>query len=159
MRTLYRFTRVFLIFFYLVAFVNCEKEKDPVVITLTVDVSELGDDRNNPGGCILTAKPDSVVIEDTSTKDFTILVADGTEIIWEGITDDNKKVNINTISYLRGTNIFNTPNLNGQLAGGKQKVKGKIKRPTPPGQDYEYSIRFAVPGHGSYTIDPKIQVN
>ncbi|MGB5646244.1 hypothetical protein [Muriicola sp.] len=133
---------------------------DPVVITLTVDTEQLGNDRNMPGGCTLTAVPSSVVIStDSNPKSFTIQVKDGTEIEWVGVTTKGEDVKIKNIKWIRGINIFNKTNIPGQNSGGKEKVKDKIKRKTATDMDYEYLIEFKVQREGKYTLDPKIKVN
>ncbi len=132
---------------------------DPVVITLTVDTSQLGNDSNAPGGCTLTATPSSVVVPgDNNPKMFTIQVEDGDDLEWEGVTQDGEDVKIKKIGFIKGINIFDSRNIFGRIRDGKEKVNAKIKRKTAHGLDYEYLIEFKVQGFGKYTLDPKIKV-
>ncbi|NNJ89664.1 MAG: hypothetical protein HKP53_09700 [Eudoraea sp.] len=132
---------------------------EAVLITLTVDTSQLGDERNAPGGCTLTASPSSVVIPgDANPKMFTVKVKNGTDIEWEGVTQDGDEVKIKKIGFLKGINIFNSKNVPGKVKNGKEKVKAKIKRKTAAGLDYEYLIEFKIKGFGTYILDPRIKV-
>ena len=145
--------------FFLFCSLSFGQAGDHVVITLTVDTSQLGDDRKAPGGCTLTATPASVVVPgDNNPKMFTIQVEDGDEVEWEGITQDGKEVKIKKIGYIKGINIFDSRNIAGKMKNGKEKVNAKIKRKTAHGLDYEYLIEFKVQGFGKYTLDPKIKV-
>jgi hypothetical protein len=133
---------------------------DTVTITLTVDTSQLGDDRNAPGGCTLSAVPNSVVIsDDGNPKNFAIQIKNGTELIWEGYSKSGKDVKIKKIGYVKGINIFDRNNIPGTNIGGKEKVKAKAKRKTATDLDYEYLIEFRIKGFGRYTLDPRIKVN
>lgn len=132
---------------------------DPVKILLTVNTSELGNDNNAPGGCTLTATPASVVIFGANNpKMFTIEVMDGTDIEWEGVTQDGDEVKIKKIGFIKGINIFDSKNISGKIKDGKEKVNVKVKRKTAPGLDYEYLIEFKVKEFGRYTLDPIIKV-
>ncbi len=134
-------------------------QSDTVVITLTVDTSKLGDDSNAPGGCTLTATPSSVIAPgNNNVKMFTIQVEDGSDIEWEGVTQDGEEVKIKKIGFIKGMNIFDSRNIFGKIKDGKEKVNAKVKRKTAPGLDYEYLIEFKVKGFGKYTLDPIIKV-
>lgn len=130
-----------------------------VTITLTVDTTNLGSDRDAPGGCTLSANPSSVVIvDDGNPKNFTIKVPVGTDVIWEGITQDGEDVKIKKIGYRSGMNIFDTMNIPGRINNGREKVEAKVRRKTPRDMDYTYAIEFKVKGFGRYNLDPKIRV-
>ncbi len=161
MKTFNHSTRTFFILLCLLVFTTCKKEKDPVIVTLTVNTSQLGEQLVDPPGCTLSATPSSVVIfDDGNPKNFTILVKDGTEIEWEGVTSDGGDVDIKKIIYKGGTNIFDKDSIPGIDDKGKEKVKVKVKRKTALNNDYVYKIKFKVKNKERIQmIDPKIQVN
>jgi len=157
MKKLKQFYRTSFILLLLLSSYSCQT--DTVVITLTVDTAQLGNDRNNPGGCTLSATPASVVIfDDGDPKTYTIKVEKGTEIIWEGVTTDGDDIKIKNITYVEGTNIFNSNSIPGKVQNGKEKVKGKARRKTAKDKDYVYKIKFRVDEFGNFTLDPKIRV-
>ncbi len=131
-----------------------------VTITLTVNTDNLGSDNDAPGGCTLSATPSNVVIvDDGNPKNFTIEVPVGTEITWEGITQNGEEVMIRRIRYLGGMNIFNSASIPGNIINGLEKVRANPVRRTPRDMDYSYGITFRVRGFGRYNLDPKIRVN
>jgi len=159
MKTLHSMKSTLALLLFLICSLSFGQVSGPVVITLTVDTSQLGDDSNAPGGCTLTATPASVVVPgDSDPKMFTIQVEDGTDLEWEGITQDGEEVKIKKIGFIKGINIFDSRNIFGRINDGKEKVNAKIKRKTAPGLDYEYLIEFKIKGFGKYTLDPKIKV-
>ena len=159
MKTLHSMKSTLALLLFLFCSIGFAQTSDPVIITLTVDTSKLGDDSNAPGGCTLTAIPASVVVPGVSDpKMFTIQVEDGTDLEWEGITQDGEEVKIKKIGFIKGINIFDSRNIFGRISDGKEKVNAKIKRKTAPGLDYEYLIEFKVKGFGRYTLDPIIKV-
>ncbi|WP_235295807.1 hypothetical protein [Portibacter marinus] len=133
-----------------------------VFITLTVDTTLLGNDRNAPGGCTFSVEPaDKLVFNDPNNpKLFTIQVDSSDVIEWQGKTTGDVEVKIRRISFIRGTNIFDSEIVKGTMINGKEKVKANPKRNTLEDKDYEYSIRFKMKGDffKFYEIDPKIKV-
>lgn len=89
---------------------------------------------------------------------FTIAVDESDVIEWQGITTTGDDVKIKKIGFIGGTEIFGSRNINGRISNGKEKVKAKPNKKTPPGKDYEYSINFKPDGFKFYQIDPKIRV-
>ncbi len=160
MKTFKRIVRTFLILLIPFYVINCKKDKAiPVVITLTADTSQIGEELIDPPGITLSAKPASVVIfDDGDPKMFTIKVKVGTDIVWEGVTAEGGDVDIEKIIYKSGTNIFDKDSIPGKIDKGKEKVKLKVKKKTTPGNDYVYKIKYKV-SNRTYTLDPKIQVN
>ncbi|MBT8283165.1 MAG: hypothetical protein KJO86_05460 [Muriicola sp.] len=157
MKTLKHFYQTIFILLLLIGNYSCESET--VVITLTVDTAQLGNDRNNPGGCSLSATPASVVIvDDGDPKTFTIRVDKGTQLTWEGVTTTGDDIKMKNITYVKGTNIFNRNSIPGKVRNGKEKVKGKARRKTAKDKDYVYKIKFKVDEFGNFTLDPKIRV-
>ena len=147
----------YLLFIFLLIFSNTFSQKgDPVVITLVVDITQLGDDPNNPGGCIFMAEPNSVVLINPNPKDFTVHIDNGKKIKWIGRTTDGDVVKILKIYYQNGTNVFNKTNLRRCLFG--KKVRNKVRRLTAENMDYTYGVKFKVKKKGKYSLDPKIRV-
>ncbi len=159
MKTLNSIKGSLVLILFLFCSISFGQTVEPVKILLTVDTSQLGDDNEAPGGCTLTATPGSVVVPgDSNPKMFTIQVQDGTDLEWEGVTQDGEEVKIKKIGFIKGINIFDSRNISGKIKDGKEKVNVKIKRKTAPGLDYEYLIEFKVQGFGRYTLDPRIKV-
>ena len=146
--------------FYLSFFGYSYGQEPTVTITLKVDTTLLGNDRNAPGGCEFIVEPSSVVIvnDPNDPKTFAINVSEDDIIEWQGITTTGQDVKIKKIKFIGGTEIFGSGTVNGQSRNGKEKVKAKPIRTTPSGKDYEYSIRFKTKGMPYYVIDPKIKV-
>ncbi|MEY8021817.1 hypothetical protein AB8P51_13355 [Muriicola sp. SD30] len=146
-----------LCFVFLFISISLFSQKDDVVdIILTVDVSQLGDNPNAPGGCTFMAEPNAVVLENLTAKDFTIGVENGKKLKWKGRTTDGDVVKILKIHYLSGTNIFNKSNLRRCLFG--RKVRNRVRQTTIDKPDYIYGIKFKVKKKGKYYLDPKIRV-
>ena len=143
------------------AFFGFVQAQEPTVtITLTVDTEFLGDDRKAPGGCTFTVVPaDRVVVNDPNDpKTFTIKVEESDVIEWQGTTTTGGDVRIKKIDFIAGTDIFDTNPVRGRNSNGKEKVKAKPNKKTPPGKDYEYSITFKPDSLQTYKIDPRIKV-
>tara|TARA_R110002051_G_scaffold102650_2_gene174077 strand:- start:763 stop:1242 length:480 start_codon:yes stop_codon:yes gene_type:complete len=137
-----------------------QSQEPTVIITLTVDTAALGSDRDNPGGCTFTVIPANkgIVNDPNDPKSFTILVEETDVIEWQGITTTGDNVRIKKIGFIAGTEIFGSNNIYGRTENGKEKVKAKPNKKTPPGNDYEYSVRFKPDGFSNYNLDPKIRV-
>ena len=137
-----------------------QAQEPTVIITLTVDATALGNERDAPGGCTFTVTPANKLVynDPNNPKAFTIAVEETDVIEWQGITTTGDDVRIKKISFIRGTEIFGSNNIYGRNENGKEKVKAKPNKKTPPGQDYEYSIRFKPDGFSNYDLDPKIRV-
>tara|TARA_R110000744_G_scaffold86450_1_gene168985 strand:+ start:600 stop:1088 length:489 start_codon:yes stop_codon:yes gene_type:complete len=135
--------------------------QDPTVtITLTVDTSLLGDDKDAPGGCTFIVVPaDKVLVNDPNNpKTFSIKVEESDIIEWQGITTAGGEVEIKRIKHVGGTNIFDSTNIYGRIHNGKEKVKAKPNKKTPRDADYVYSIKFKPVGFRTFVLDPKIKV-
>tara|TARA_R110001606_G_scaffold122864_1_gene255971 strand:+ start:2315 stop:2803 length:489 start_codon:yes stop_codon:yes gene_type:complete len=135
--------------------------QDPTVtITLTVDTSLLGDDRDAPGGCTFNVVPaDKILVNDPNNpKTFSIRVEESDIIEWQGFTTTGGEVKMKKITFIGGTDIFESNPVKGQNSNGKEKIKAKPNKKTPAGKDYEYSIRFKPDGFKFYDIDPRIKV-
>ncbi|ALM08840.1 hypothetical protein SB49_14320 [Sediminicola sp. YIK13] len=149
---------ILLLTFSFLGFVQAQEPT--VIITLTVDTAALGNDHDAPGGCSFTVSPaDKVFLNDPNDpKSFTILVEESDIIEWQGITTTGDDVKIKKISFIGGIEIFGSNNIFGRNENGKEKVKAKPNRRTPPGQDYIYAIRFRPDGFSNYNLDPRIRV-
>ncbi|MBT8285605.1 MAG: hypothetical protein HKO75_09540 [Flavobacteriaceae bacterium] len=156
MKTQNQLRSLFCFVFLLISISLFSQKDNSVDIILTVDVSQLGDDPNDPGGCTFMAEPNAVVLENLNAKDFTIGVESGKKLKWIGRTTDGDVVKILKIYYLSGTNIFNKSNLRRCLFG--KKVRNKVRRSTEANMDYTYGVKFKVKKKGRYYLDPKIRV-
>ncbi len=106
----------------------------------------------------------------SSNEDYTVEVKVGDEITWEGVSTSGKKddkVNIISIEYVSGINVFDTKKLPDSLSTRKypEKVVGKILYSTEfdgKENEYKYKITFEVIREGKnigiFVIDPKLQV-
>jgi len=90
----------------------------------------------------------------TDTRDYTIYAEVGDTIIWDGESSDGSAaIDIRKIKYHRGTNVFNSREIEGETT-----VVGQVQEKTN-GQPYKYKISFKINNTGrTYTIDPKIIV-
>ena len=90
----------------------------------------------------------------TDTRDYTIYAEVGDTIIWSGESSDGTAaIDIKKIKYHKGTNVFNTKDLNGETT-----VVGEIQENTN-GKTYKYKISFKIDNADKmYSIDPKIIV-
>jgi len=161
MKITFNLTTNLLLFLLSFCFNGISQSTNEYTVTLTVDLDELGDDPDAPGGCTFTVDPATALLvnDPANPKSFAIAVNDGATITWEGATTSGEEVQIKKISYLSGTEIFNRKTIYGKIKEGKEKVTGKALRKTPEGQDFEYLIRFKAPGNPKkFTIDPKIKV-
>ena len=103
--------------------------------------------------------------EGTDTRNFTVYVRPGDKIIWRGVSStspDNDVVNIKSINYEGGKNVFNQNVLNATNES-PGIVIGIIKNGSE-GFEEKYKISFTVFNNGvkrqgTYHIDPKIKVN
>ena len=153
-------TRNIALLFAILSYGLVSAQEPTVVITLTVDTSALGENRKAPGGCTYTVVPaDRIVVNDpTDPKAFTIQVNESDVIEWQGITTTGGEVKMKKINFVKGTQIFNSNPVRGRNSNGKEKIKAKPNKKTPPGKDFEYSITFKPDGFQTYEIDPRIRV-
>ena len=101
--------------------------------------------------------------EGISNENYTILVRVGDTIIWQGFSSasENDVVNIVSINYEGGTNIFNQNILKGNGEYPEQVIGTAVTGNT--GDSIKYKISFTVMNNGvkrqgMYHIDPKIQI-
>ena len=131
------------------------QSKAEAVVTLIVDLSQLGDDPNNPGGLSFEVDPGTMAINKSDPKEFTITVDNGTRIKWQGITTTGENVRILKIEYKSGIDTFNDEKIRRCLFG--KRVRKTTKRST--GEDlYVYQIKFRPKKMKRYYLDPKIRV-
>jgi len=101
--------------------------------------------------------------EGSDTRDYTVFVSPGDRIIWQGVSINNPEtdvVNIKSINYQGGKNVFNRNVLNGD--GDPKQVIGIVQEGTE-GFEEKYKIAFTVYNNGrrrqgTFLIDPKIKV-
>lgn len=101
--------------------------------------------------------------EGTDTRNYTIYVSPGDRIIWQGVSlnaPETDVVNIKSINYEGGKNVFDRNVLNGD--GEPGQVIGVVQGGTE-GFEEKYKIAFTVYNNGvkrqgTFLIDPKIKV-
>lgn len=100
-----------------------------------------------------------------SNENFTTQANVGDTITWQGVSSSSPStdvVNITSINYTGGQNVFDQNVINGNN-GSPEKVIATIASSTQ-GEEEEYTINFTVYNgstrrNGSFSIDPKIIVN
>lgn len=100
-----------------------------------------------------------------SNEDYTTEANVGDTITWQGVSSSapaTDVVNITSINYTGGQNIFDQNVINGNN-GNPEKVIATIANNTQ-GEEEEYTINFTVFNgsnrrNGSFSIDPKIIIN
>ena len=114
--------------------------------------------------CSFTSESAEGNIAEGDIENFTISVSAGDSIIWNGVSSsdpDNDIVNISSINYHGGDNVFDTNVLQGN-GETPESVEGTVQRGTN-GLTEKYAIKFTVLDNGerrggTYNIDPKIAV-
>lgn len=113
------------------------------------------DDKNVDASCTFK-QPRGI-----SNEDYTVFVNVDDTILWEGISldSDNDIVAVTQILYTGDFNIFGKQNMKGN---GEGIVSAIVENDTKDEMEI-YTICFDVYNsgklRGSYTIDPKLQVN
>ena len=134
-------------------------------ITLHVNTEQINS-QNELEVCYFTSEsPDGQSTTSSGNiQDFTTVVNAGDTIVWRGQSSNNPDydvVNISSINYHGGDNVFNENVLNGN-GGSPEEVVGVVKMGTN-GQTEKYAIKFKVFNNGNqnggtFQIDPKITV-
>tara|TARA_R110001583_G_scaffold1775_5_gene13621 strand:+ start:2482 stop:2958 length:477 start_codon:yes stop_codon:yes gene_type:complete len=153
----YKSIFILVIFVILLFSTNCfSQESETYYITLNVNTS------------VINSQNESAVSnfgqeEGISNEDYTISVNVGDTIIWQGLSSSspNDVVNISSINYEGGKNIFNRNRLsgNGQVP---EQVVGTVVIGNV-GEFIKYKLSFTVLNDGrrrggTYHIDPKILI-
>ncbi|MFH6769806.1 hypothetical protein V8G56_13725 [Gaetbulibacter aquiaggeris] len=152
---------VFLLFFV----ITTSFSQQTHYITLHVNTEQINS-QNELETCYFTSEsPDGQVITSSGNiQEFTTVVNAGDTIVWRGQSSndpDNHTVNISSINYHGGDNVFDQNVLNGN-GGSPEEVVGVVKVGTN-GQTEKYAIKFKVFNNGNqnggtFNIDPKISV-
>jgi len=148
-----------LIAIVLLSFSNSSYGQEDRVITLNVNTAQITNQNEYQVSYFAGQE------ENTDTRNFTIYVNPGDRIIWQGISStspDNDIVNIKSINYEGGTNVFDQNVLNNDRES-PGIVIGVVKNGTE-GFEEKYKISFTVFNNGvkrqgTFHIDPKIKVN
>jgi hypothetical protein len=114
--------------------------------------------------CSFTSESAEGDISEGDIENFTISVSAGDSIIWNGVSSydsDNDIVNITSINYHGGDNVFDTNVLQGN--GETPETVVGIVQPGTNGLTEKYTIKFKVMNNGTsrggtFQIDPKIRV-
>ena len=125
------------------------------VITLHVDTDQLNAGNESEAFSFSVSEGTSVENID-NPKTFTIFVNEEDTVIWEGTSLSGASVNIESITYSTGTEIFGKKKNNGKNKNGKKKVEAKVKR-GKKNAEYKYDIEFTL-GSFTFNIDPVIKV-
>lgn len=136
---------------------NCySQESETYYITLNVDTSAINS--QNESSVSNFGQEEGI-----SNEEFTISVNKGDTIIWVGQSSSspNDVVNIVSINYEGGTNIFNQNILQGNGVEPEQVVGTVVNGNI--GEFIKYKISFTVLNNGTrrggtYHIDPKILI-
>ncbi len=134
-------------------------------ITLHVDTEQINS-QNELEVCYFTSEsPDGQVITSSGNlQDFTTVVNAGDMIVWRGQSSNNPDsdtVNVSSINYHGGDNVFDQNVLNGN-GGSPEEVEAQVLAGTN-GKTEKYAIKFKIFNNGNqkggtYQIDPKIAV-
>jgi len=114
--------------------------------------------------CSFTSESAEGDISEGDIENFTISVSAGDYIIWNGVSSsdpDNSIVNISSINYHGGDNVFDTNVLQGN-GETPEEVVGMVQ-PGTNGKTEKYAVKFTVVNNGqrrggTFSIDPKIRV-
>jgi len=136
---------------------NCfSQESETYYITLNVDTSTINS--QNESSVSNFGQEEGI-----SNEDFTISVRIGDTIIWlgESSSSPDDVVNIASINYEGGVNIFSQNRLQGNGEVPEQVVGTVVNGNV--GEFIKYKISFTVLNNGNrrggtYMIDPKIQI-
>lgn len=125
------------------------------VITLHVDTDQLN--AGNESAAFSFSVSEGTNVENIDNPEtFTIFVNEEDTVIWEGTSLSGATVNIESITYSKGTQIFGKQKHNGKMKNGKKKVEAKVKK-DKKNAEYKYDIEFMI-GKFSFNIDPVIKV-
>jgi hypothetical protein len=134
-------------------------------VTIHVDTDQITR-QNKLDVCYFTSESPNMDIttSEGNIEDFNITVSAGDTIIWRGVSSSNPGtdvVNVKSINYHGGDNVFGTNVLNGNNQS-PEEVLGVVQLGTN-GQMEKYTIKFTVYNNGSkrngtFNIDPKITV-
>lgn len=163
MKTNNRFSFLFIVAVIFVA--GTIQGQNTHYVTIHVNTEQINS-QNALEVCYFTSEsPDgNVVRSEDNIKDFTTFVAAGDIIIWKGISSnnpDNDTVNVSSINYHGGDNVFDRNVLNGN-GGSPEEVEAMVQ-PGTNGKTEKYTIKFKVlnsgiSNGGTFQIDPKIAV-
>lgn len=134
-------------------------------VTIHVDTNQITN-QNELDVCYFTSESPGmeVITSEGNIEDFNILVNAGDTIVWRGVSSSNNEtdvVNVSSINYHGGDNVFDSNILNGNNQT-PEEVVGVVKMGTN-GQTEKYAIKFTVFNNGNkrggtFQIDPKITV-
>ena len=130
-----------------------------VIVTLYVNTAQITNNNNKPTHCNF-GQPANI-----SNEDFTTTLNVGDSITWVGVSSnapDKDIVNITSINYRGGTNVFQKNVLPGNGKSPEQ-VLGKVVVPSAE-SNCKYSVSFTVFNNGvrrngTFMIDPKLEVH
>jgi len=144
-------------FLLILFFAGLSYSQETYTVTLNVDLEVLN--RGNPAKAC-TFNSDAEVVDNSSPEDFTILVDENDEIIWEAFASDGQELDVESIEFLTSNaeGPFGKRKLKGNKNRGQKgkKAKGTVKR-NMRGKEFKYNLSFGVNSE-IYVIDPKIKI-
>ena len=149
-------TFLILITFLLFSFSSTVYGQTVHVITLHVDTNILNAGGDTSKAFSFSAGPGTEVENIDNPEMFAIFVNEEDTVIWEGTSTSGAAVNIESITYSEGTEIFGKQKHNGKIKNGKKKVEAKVKI-NKKNAEYKYIIDFMI-GRFPFKIDPKVIV-
>jgi len=163
MKTTNQFSFLFIAAVFFI--VGTSQAQNTHYVTIHVN-TELINSQNKLEVCYFTSEsPDGV--NQTSSgniEEFTTSVNAGDIIVWRGVSSNNPNndtVNVSSINYHGGDNVFDRNVLNGN-GGSPEEVEAMVQ-PGTNGKTEKYTIKFKVlnsgeSNGGTFQIDPKIAV-
>lgn len=134
-------------------------------VTIHVNTADITN-QNELEMCYFTSQSPGMdpITSEGNIEDFNIIVSAGDTIIWRGVSTSNPDsdiVNVSSINYHGGDNVFDTNVLNGN-GEIPEEVLGVVQ-PDTNGQVEKYTIKFTVLNNGerrggTFKVDPKITV-
>ncbi len=139
--------------------ISKKDEKPPannIIVTLNVNTGQIAKPNVNPY-CNF-GQPSNI-----TNENYTISANVGDNITWQGVSSSAPStdiVNITSINYQGGTNVFGKNVLNGN-GENPEKVVGLVTTSSTGKQDCKYTIKFTVLNNGkkrngTFQIDPRI---
>jgi len=162
MKTLNRlFTLPIIILLFLISFSSFAQETHYVTLHVNTDVIT---SQNELEVCSFTSESAEGEITEGDIENFTISVSAGDYIVWNGVSSSNPDdsiVNITSINYHGGDNVFDKNVLTGN-GETPEEVVGMVLEGTN-GKTEKYAVKFTVINNGqrrggTFSIDPKIRV-
>lgn len=158
--------RLFQVLFVVLFFITTLSfSQETHYVTIHVDTNQINS-QNELEVCYFSSQSPGMdpLTSEGNLEEFNIIVNAGDIIIWNGVSSSNSEndiVNVTSINYHGGDNVFGTNVLNGN-GDTPEIVQGTVE-PDTNGRVEKYTIKFTVLNNGerrggTFQIDPKITV-